>query len=876
MKKILFAILGFLGLSICLFIAFVYSQLSDEKLRPLINQTLKDNLYRDARVGKISIDFWPLIGLQVSDIFIENRTDSLFTSTKPLLKISSLSVQLNVFSLFKDKLEVSALAVDSLYFFMESDKFDRSNLDSLVKPTGVPEEESASRESSGIGTRFQFLANSISLRGLVFEKASRKSGYLFALNGVDATLGVKSIESLSNLEIAATATLGEVYFENSFGKLLSNTPAEAHSTLQFNLAQGKLTFLETAGTLGNLPIQVTGFIDSLLTERMLFDMTIVSPQSDLKNLLSLLPQAYSKKMQTASASGNFSLELGINGGFSKTELPGFRVGFGLKNGSLQFPSLPKPITGLNLEGKGDMTYFELSSFAASLGQNSVNAFFRIDDFTKKNIALKVSSNLNLAEVKDFYPLEPGTSLSGKLGGTVSLKGSASKPKELKSEGKIVLDGFQSRFPNNPNPIDDISGTLQFNNQKIELQKLQMLIGKNDLSLTGSFTDYLLLVFPDSLSKSLPVFTGSLASHRLNLDDFSSSSSEEKASQPDAKKISTKGLLLPKMLANFTATIDSLQTKGVHLRTVKGRVDYKESKISLSQFSFDFLGGTFNSSGSFNLSNPEKPTFDFNLGISKISIASAFTELPQLTAITGLSGYINGVTSLNFSTTGSLTDSLTPDLNSLFANGLLEISKGKLTGHPIQDKIAGLVKIAELKDYGFEDWRNSFEIRNGRLYISGLNINFGGSTAGVAGSQGLDGSINYAVELKLDQALSAKLDLVIGSKPAQFLKDESGRVPLSFKVGGTLSSPSVSLSEESLLAQAKKQLEAQARAVADSLKREAEAKLQAEKARLEAEARAKIEEEKRKLEEAARAKAEEEKKKLEGKAKEGIRKLFGKP
>lgn len=64
-----------------------------------------------------------------------------------------------------------------------------------------------------------------------------------------------------------------------------------------------------------------------------------------------------------------------------------------------------------------------------------------------NINGTVKANVNLGEVKDFYPLEKGDELSGKLLADVSLKGKLSsiekeKYEEFQAKGQISVAGMK--------------------------------------------------------------------------------------------------------------------------------------------------------------------------------------------------------------------------------------------------------------------------------------------------------------------------------------------------------------------------------------------------------------------------------------------------
>jgi len=64
---------------------------------------------------------------------------------------------------------------------------------------------------------------------------------------------------------------------------------------------------------------------------------------------------------------------------------------------------------------------------------------------------------------------------------------------------------------------------------------------------------------------------------------------------------------------------------------------------------------------------------------------------------------------------------------------------------------------------------------------------------VKGAHGLDGSLDYALSVKLSDALSARASVPgFAGDAAGILKDADGRLVLDFRVGGTMEKPSVAI------------------------------------------------------------------------------------
>jgi len=86
----------------------------------------------------------------------------------------------------------------------------------------------------------------------------------------------------------------------------------------------------------------------------------------------------------------------------------------------------------------------------------------------------------------------------------------------------------------------------------------------------------------------------------------------------------------------------------------------------------------------------------------------------------------------------------------------------------------------------------------------------GKAQSIHPDQGLDGSLDYTLTVKVPQAASSNLKLPgVADQLLPYFKDKDGRVNLNFAVGGTTDSPALSLDTRAQQDMAKKALEQKA-------------------------------------------------------------------
>lgn len=846
---IIVGILAVVGLWIYLKIEF-----SDEALTQKANTYLAEALQRPAKLEKVSLVIWPPISLEVLNFTITNPKDSLFSQARPMVEIPKIQLRLDLFELLNSHITVREITITSPYILQETAENGKTNLENLMKVDSaaagsVPETTTDTAQTEPLFSP-DVLIDRIEITNLTYEKLDRKGNSALTLSESQIVLSATLDPKASLLNLDGRFDLGKLSFSNSFGTLVENLKLTGSQKSRFWLNEGKLVFDDASAQSGDFTLTMSGGMDSLLTDRMYVDLHFHAPKSDLKSALSLLSKDLTKDISQAKTSGSFSFDLDLVGTLSDSLLPNYNMAFQLTDGSIQYPSLPKPITNLQLAGKVDNTMFELSSFKANLGSNNVDGAVSLKNFEYPYINMRLNANLNLGELSQFYPLEKGTSLSGFVRSNIQASGLIKQPKKIKASGtaQFTKVGFSS--PEMQTPLQNLQGSLELSNDRLEIRDLSMQLGKSDLLLNGYATNYLNLVLEDSGSTQTPYIFSSLSSNTLDVDELLPPDTSQTAKK-EQTETQTKREQLPDVNAKMTVAIKSLTVNSINMQNAKGSVLLQNKILDLSGLSLDMFGGNATLNGKINLKDINQPKFNLSTSLNKLNVAKMFKEIPSLDKFAGLGNYLNAELNLNSDMNGKLNDTLGLDLPSFLANGDFKMPFGKLSGMPVQKKIASALNNDKYETVSFKNWQHHFNVKNGRVYVSGLKLNVDGTEVMADGSQGIDNTMDYKVQLKLPASATSGLKKSIGTIGANLLTDKSGKVPVELIVKGTMNDPKIILNKDALISNATKN-------VVDPIKKEVKEK---------------VEEKKEEVKKEIEKKVDSEKKKLEEKAKKSLKKLF---
>jgi hypothetical protein len=209
-----------------------------------------------------------------------------------------------------------------------------------------------------------------------------------------------------------------------------------------------------------------------------------------------------------------------------------------------------------------------------------------------------------------------------------------------------------------------------------------------------------------------------------------------------------------------------------------------------------LGGEIALTGFYETTDAAKPTFDVGLKLNKVDIPSAFKAFTTVQMLAPVARYAVGSMSTDLRVNGALGKNMMPLFQGLTGNGTVQTSDLDLKDFPPLEKVVDVTKLRFLDNPGLDAIRAAFQIHDGRLFVKPFDVKLGGTTMNVAGSNGLDQSLQYTLGLKVPRSLlggganQAIAGLVSKAGQAGIDLSAAPEIPLGIQLGGTVTNPSV--------------------------------------------------------------------------------------
>ena len=516
-----------------------------------------------------------------------------------------------------------------------------------------------------------------------------------------------------------------------------------------------------------------------------------------------------------TARGQLFVDATGKGTYSKTQMPVVNAAIKFTNGYVKSDKFPAPVEDINLSGtvvnstgKVNDTYVNLPQFHMVLEGEPLDGRLAAHNIDAPVFDANVKGTVDLTKMTKIFPLA-GMTVTGRVSGDVAAAGNmadvqAGRYQNVKASGTVQASNVTYQSKDVPQKVNISSAKGTFNNNQIVIQQLNGTAGTSDFAATGTVSNYLgyLFVPGQPLRGNLTV-----TSHNFNANEFMVDPVSDKltAGARQAAPAKADGVIpIPKNYDLVLNTkVDNVTYDNLKLQNATGTVTVANQIATLKDLTFNTLGATFGTTGSYNTQSLAHPKFDLGLNIKNLDFQKAFASFNTVKALVPLAQVVQGVFNTTFKFSGEMGQDMLPKLATLSGSGLFDIVKASVLQSPTLTQIASLTTLPELKNLSVVNKLVNAQIVDGNLVVKPFDITVGDIKMTLGGTNSLAGALAYVTAIntptgKLGNALNSQLTRLTGVSNIQ----GTDRVTLGLNIGGTMASPSVKLTSGSLKDQGK--------------------------------------------------------------------------
>ena len=664
----------------------------------------------------------------------------------------------------------------------------RANWD--IVPTN---EEEVEEPEDTTASAFRILLQKVSVDNLNIIYDDRQAGMYAQIENFGATCSgdMASDRALLSLEAAIKA----LTFKMDGVPLLNNARLGAHLDIDADFANGHYTLKENSLSLNAIRATIDGWAALPTEAPMSMDLKLNTSDINFKEILSLIPAIYAKDFEDLKAEGMVSLHAFAKGELTDTTLPQFEAALKVNNGNFRYPALPAGVDDIqivamasNPGGDIDLTQVSVERFSLNMLGNPFAVTAQVKTpISDPDFAVTAKGTLNLGKVKEVYPLEDIT-LGGIFKADMSLMGKLSYVEKeqydrFKANGTLKLQDMKVQIEGIPE-VSIEQSTFAFTPRYLNLSETKVLIGENDITADCRFENYMAFALKGETIKGQL----NLNSNHMNINDFMSSSDEEKNIEEEVAtdSASEMGVIVVPKNIDFNMNVDMAEVlfQNIALRNLNGKLVVKDGTADMKNLSMNTMGGAVVMNGSYSTAEDEtSPELKASFALNELSFAQTFKELYMVRQVAPIFENLNGNFSGKMAVDAELDNTMSPKLETLTANGSLNTRSLNLSGVAIIDQIAEATGRKELKNLSAKDLNVEFTIKDGRINTRPFDIKMGNMNLNLSGTTGLDQTIDYTGRLQLPASSGSAISHV------------------DLKIGGQFNAPKITIDTQSMLRQA---------------------------------------------------------------------------
>ena len=510
------------------------------------------------------------------------------------------------------------------------------------------------------------------------------------------------------------------------------------------------------------------------------DLKLNTNDIGFKEILSLIPAIYATEFSSLKTDGTATLTATAKGILQGDTVPAFNIDMQVKNAMFRYPALPAGVDQINISanvqnpgGNIDLTTVNINPFSFRLAGNPFSLTANVKTpISDPDFKAEAKGILNLGMIKQVYPL-----------GDMELNGTIDADMQMSGRLSYIEKEEYERMPD----VEIKKSLFTFTPKYLQLSETTVNIGKNDITADSRFENYIGYALKGTTLKG----NLNIRSNYFNLNDFMAASADEatasETASTDSVATAATGIMeVPRNIDfQMDANLKQVLFDKMSFNNMNGKLVVKDGKVDMKNLSMNTMGGNVVMNGYYSTANVKKPEMKPGIKLSNIGFAQAYKELDMVQKMAPIFENLKGNFSGSINVLTDLDATMSPVLNTMQGDGSLSTRDLSLSGVKAIDEIADAVKQPSLKDMKVKDMTLDFTIKDGRVETKPFDIKMGDYTLNLSGSTGLDQTIDYSGKVKLPASVG----------------NISKLMTLDLKIGGSFTSPKVSVDTKSMANQA---------------------------------------------------------------------------
>lgn len=626
-----------------------------------------------------------------------------------------------------------------------------------------------------------------------------QSDFLFKLKGINHT-GSGDF-SASKLDLTTSTKVNEMTVAVGKTNYFNKVKFDLDTVLGIDLDNLKFVFKNNSAKLNDLSLVFNGFLD-INDNNQEYDIEFTAPNANFKNILSLIPNAYSSNFSGVSAKGIANVNGFFKGELSNSSFPKYTININTKNASFKYPDLPKSITNINFNGviasntSNNNVFLDIKDLKFTIDKDTFEANGKITNLTKNpTVDASFKGTLDLENLSKAYPITIENDLKGVLKADFTTQADKKSVEQnnfenIKTSGTASLADFSYSSKDIANPIYVKNAAIEFNTNSILLTNFEANTGKSDMQAKGKLDNLFAFLFDDkNLQGDFDV-----TSNNFEINDFLVIENKSvNNNENNTKQTNAESLKIPSFLdVKTTFKAKRVIYDDIELKNVNGLVQINNQKATLTDTKANMLEGQIKLNGTVN-TKVTPSVFDMDMNIDKFDISKSFKILETFKSIAPIAAALHGKYNTNFNLKGNLNNEFTPEINSLSGDAFAQLFVNSVDQNaiPLLSQLNSNFNFIDFSKLNLNQLKTALSFENGKVSVKPFTVKYHDIVMHIYGSHSFDKNLEYNIKMDVPAKHLGTEAVNLLSKLTNVNKDTI-MVPLSTIISGSMLKPTVKI------------------------------------------------------------------------------------
>ena len=626
-----------------------------------------------------------------------------------LAKGKSLCVDAHLWSVINqsESIKVKSISLDEPNVNIVVAKNGKANYD-ITKPSETSE------STSGVAAAYQLNLENYEIENGIFSYIDKASGLYMHAESINHEGTGNFTSNLFDLITNTTAT--NVIFSSGGVNYLSRAKLNLDAIFNIDLENSKYTLKENSLVLNALRMKADGFVQTT-DDDIKMDLVFSTPTNSLKEMISLVPGAFTKDYNSVDATGNVSFNgfaKGIYNG-AKEQYPEFTIDVDIKDGNLKYPNLPLGISGINSDisvkspsSNFDDLVLDIKQINLKIGDEPFEGRLLLKTpLSDPDLDTKMKGVIDLALFAKAFPTEGLESINGIINADFEIKTKMSTLDkgayaDADIKGKFAISNMNYDMKDYP-PISINDMQVDFIPQFLKINQFDAKLGKSDIKASGKIDNFLAWFAPEKTMKGNLVISSSF----FDADEWISDTEESTNTlSTDVKETEEEAEVFERFDFTLDTKVDRIKYASYDLKNNAMKGHFTPNAFSLDNFQTYIGKSDFKGRG--KISNVFGYLFDDEVLNGKISLNCDFIDANQFMVETSETGQAKTIANEDNIEPFKVPENINVDVTT-------DIAQMLYTDMDIR-KIKGIVKV---EDESLKMNKLNMNTLGGNMKISGL-------------------------------------------------------------------------------------------------------------------------------------------------------------